>query len=241
MEKSLRPFAGGKEGPVFYFDSTYLLVLIGLALGLWAQYRVKSAYEKYSQVYTQRGLPAQEAVRALLSAQGAEPVTIAPVSGQLTDHYDPKTNTLRLSQGVYDSSSVAAVGIAAHEAGHALQQQQRYPFLALRTAMVPVVNIGSRLSWPIFLAGILFSWEPLMTAGIVLFGAAVLFSLITLPVEFDASRRALAMLSGSGYLTQEEEKGVRAVLTAAALTYVASFISALLQMLRLILLSRRRR
>ena len=141
---------------------------------------------------------------------------------------------------MYHSTSVAALGIAAHEAGHALQKQQHYPFLSLRTALVPVVNIGSSLSWPIFLAGLIFSWEPLMTAGIILFAAVVLFTLITLPVEIDASRRAMAMLSGSGYLTAEEEKGAKSVLTAAALTYVASFVSAMMQLLRLLALSRRR-
>ena len=224
-----------------YWDSTIMLLLPGLILGLWAQFKVKSAYEKYSKVATQRGLPAHEAVRQLLERQGAEPIAIAPVQGLLTDHFDPRTDTLRLSEGVYQSDSVAALGIAAHEAGHALQKQQHYPFLALRTAMVPVVNIGSNLSWPIFLLGLLFSWQPLVTAGIVLFGLAVLFSLVTLPVEFDASRRALAMLSDSGYVTQEEEEGVKAVLSAAAMTYVASFISALLQMIRLISIARRRR
>ena len=141
---------------------------------------------------------------------------------------------------MYQSGSVAALGIAAHEAGHALQKQEKYPFLSLRTLLVPVVNFGSQLAWPIFLAGLIFSWQPLMTAGIVLFGLVVLFSLITLPVEFDASRRAVAMLCGQGYLTQEEEKCVKAVLRAAALTYVASFVSALMQLLRLLALARRR-
>lgn len=224
-----------------YFDSTFLLLLPGLILGLWAQARVKSAFEKYSQVYTRRGLPAQDVVRQLLFARGMSDLAIEAVSGQLTDHFDPGTHTLRLSQGVYGSSSVAAIGVAAHEAGHALQQQENYPLLALRTAAVPTVNIGSRLAWPLFFLGILFSWEPLMYAGIAAFGLAVLFSLITLPVEFDASRRAKLMLADSGYFSEDELQGVRAVLNAAALTYVASFISAFLQMLRLILLSQRRR
>ena len=224
-----------------YFDSTILLLLPGLILGLWAQSRVKSAYAQYSKVFTQRGLPASAAVEELLRLQGVSDIVIQPVAGELTDHFDPKTDTLRLSEGVYGSSSVAAVGIAAHEAGHALQKKDNYPFLALRTFLVPAVNIGSNLAWPIFFLGILFSFEPLMTAGIVCFGLAVLFSLITLPVEFDASRRAMAMLAGSGYLTQEEEKGVKTVLTAAAMTYVASFISALMQLLRLVLISNRRR
>ena len=222
------------------YDLTILFMLPGLLLGLWAQMRVKSAYAKYSRVPTRAGLPANEAVRRLLRQNGAEQITVTETAGELTDHFDPRTDTLRLSQGVYHSTSVAALGIAAHEAGHALQKQQHYPFLSLRTALVPVVNIGSSLSWPIFLAGLIFSWEPLMTAGIILFAAVVLFTLITLPVEIDASRRAMAMLSGSGYLTAEEEKGAKSVLTAAALTYVASFVSAMMQLLRLLALSRRR-
>lgn len=222
------------------YDLTILFMLPGLLLGLWAQMRVKSAYAKYSRVPTRAGLPANEAVCRLLRQNGAEQITVTETAGELTDHFDPRTDTLRLSQGVYHSTSVAALGIAAHEAGHALQKQQHYPFLSLRTALVPVVNIGSSLSWPIFLAGLIFSWEPLMTAGIILFAAVVLFTLITLPVEIDASRRAMAMLSGSGYLTAEEEKGAKSVLTAAALTYVASFVSAMMQLLRLLALSRRR-
>ena len=223
-----------------YFDWTIILVLPGLLLGLWAQARVKSAFEKYGRVRTGRGVPAQELVRQLLSRQGVVDIAIEPTSGALSDHYDPASNTLRLSQGVYGSDSVSAVGVAAHEAGHALQKEQGYPLLSLRTVMVPVVNIGSNLAWPIFFLGIIFSWKPLMYAGIATFAGVVLFSLITLPVEFDASRRANLMLSESGYFTQEELNGVRAVLNAAALTYVASFVSAALQLLRLILIARRR-
>ena len=226
---------------MFYFDPTYLWVLPGLLLGLWAQAKVKSAYQKYSMVPTQRGQSAAQAIRKMLEKEGAGNVIIAPTSGTLTDHYDPRSNTLRLSQGVYDSASVAALGIAAHEAGHALQQKENYPFLALRSMMVPVVNFGSRLAWPIFLVGILSSWQPLMIAGIILFALVVLFSLVTLPVEFDASRRAMRMLTDTGYLTQTEEDGARKVLNAAAMTYVASFVSALLQLLRLLALANRRR
>ena len=224
-----------------YFDWTIVLLLPGLILGLWAQSRVKNAYAEYSRVGTSRGLPAEEVVRELLYRQGADPIAITPVSGNLTDHFDHQTDTLRLSEGVYGSPSVAAIGIAAHEAGHALQKQENYPFLTLRTAAVPVVNIGSRMAWPIFLAGIIFSWQPLMTVGIALFALAVLLSLITLPVEFDASRRANLMLAGSGYFTNAELEGVRKILNAAALTYVASFIGALMQLLRLILIANRRR
>ena len=223
-----------------YWDSTILLLIPGLLLGLWAQARVKSAFEKYSKVPTQRGMSASQAVSRMLSQEGAGHVRIESTQGTLTDHFDPRTDTLRLSQGVYASSSVAALGIAAHEAGHALQKQENYPFLALRTMMVPVVNIGSQLAWPIFFLGIIVSWEPLQIAGIVLFALVVLFSLITLPVEFDASRRAMRMLVSTGYLTQSEEKGARTVLNAAAMTYVASFVSALMQLVRLVLIARRR-
>lgn len=223
-----------------FWDYTMLILIPGLLLGLWAQARVQSAYAKYSRVRTQQGLPAEEVVGQLLRQEGADHVVISRTSGQLTDHFDPRTDTLRLSDGVYGSASVAALGIAAHEAGHALQKQQGYPFLSLRSLMVPAVNIGSTLAWPIFVLGLIFSWEPLVNAGIVLFGLVVLFSLVTLPVEFDASRRAMAMLAGSGYLTQDEQKGVKAVLSAAALTYVASFVSALLQLFRLITIARRR-
>ena len=223
-----------------YLDWTMLLILPGLLLGLWAQARVKSSFEKFSKVRTQRGIPSQELVRQLLSRQGVVDITISPTQGTLSDHYDPSSNTLRLSQGVFGSDSVAAVGIAAHEAGHALQKEQGYSLLSLRSLMVPVVNIGSNLAWPIFVLGIIFSWKPLMYIGIATFAAVVVFSLITLPVEFDASRRANVMLSESGYFTQEELNGVRTVLNAAALTYVASFISTLLQLLRLVLIARRR-
>lgn len=223
-----------------FWDYTMLILIPGLLLGLWAQARVQSAYAKYSRVRTQRGLPAEEVVGQLLRQESADHVVISRTSGQLTDYFDPRTDTLRLSDGVYGSASVAALGIAAHEAGHALQKQQGYPFLSLRSLMVPAVNIGSTLAWPIFVLGLIFSWDPLVNAGIVLFGLVVLFSLVTLPVEFDASRRAMAMLAGSGYLTQDEQKGVKAVLSAAALTYVASFVSALLQLFRLIAIARRR-
>ena len=224
-----------------YFDPTYLLVIPGLILGLWAQAKVKSTYHKYSRIPTGRGQSAAQVVGRLLAQEGAGHVQISRTRGTLTDHYDPRTNTLRLSEGVYDSASVAALGIAAHEAGHALQKQENYPFLALRSMMVPVVNISSHLAWPIFVLGIIVSWPPLMTAGIVLFGLVVLFSLITLPVEFNASRRAMQMLTSCGHLTQAEEEGARKVLNAAAMTYVASFVSAALQLLRLVALANRRR
>ncbi|MBR3107378.1 MAG: zinc metallopeptidase [Clostridia bacterium] len=223
-----------------YLDWTIILILPGLLLGLWAQSRVKNAFEKYSKVHTRIGRASQDLVRELLARQGVVDIAISPTQGTLSDHYDPSSNTLRLSQGVFGSDSVAAVGIAAHEAGHALQKEQGYQLLSLRSLMVPVVNIGSTLAWPIFVLGIIFSFKPLMYVGIAVFAAVVVFSLITLPVEFDASRKANIMLSESGYFTQEELSGVRTVLNAAALTYVASFISTLMQLLRLVLIARRR-
>ena len=220
-----------------------ILMLAALALGLIAQGYVKATYAKYGKIAAQCRLPASAVVEKLLREKGLD-VQVTRTAGTLTDHYDPKKNVLALSEGVYDSGSVAALGIAAHEMGHALQKAQRYPFLALRSAMVPVVGFGSKLAWPIFLVGILASWQPLMYAGIILFGLVVLFSLVTLPVEFDASRRAIALLSDGGIVTADETKGVRAMLRAAALTYVASFVSAAIQLLRLLAIassSRRRR
>lgn len=222
-----------------YYDWTYVLVLIGLALGLGAQLWVKSAFSKYSKVRTRWGWPACKVAAELMQKNGGMGVRVERTSGTLTDHYDPKTETLRLSDSVYDSDSVAALGVAAHEAGHALQKAEGYPLLMFRTAIVPVVNIGSQLAWPIFLGGLIFSFEPLLFIGIVLFGLVVLFSLVTLPVELDASRRALTHLTAGGYITADEAPGVKRVLTAAAMTYVASLISSVLQLLRLILLANR--
>ena len=226
---------------MYLFDPTILLALIGIGIGLWAQYKVKSAYQKYSRVPTAYGRAASDVVRELLFRRYGATIGIAHVSGEMTDYFDPRTDTLSLSDGVYSSSSIAAVGIAAHEAGHAIQKMEGYAPLRLRSVMVPVVNIGSTLSWPLFLLGLFLSFDPLQYAGIALFSLVVFFSLITLPVELDASRRAGNLLAQSGYYSEEELSGVRSVLTAAAMTYVASFISALLQLLRLILLSQRRR
>lgn len=224
--------------PYFYYDWTMILVIPGLLLGLYAQFKVKSTFDRYSRIRTKSGLTAEQAARALLSRGGSANVTISRVNGSLTDHYDPSSKTLRLSDSVYGSDSVAAVGVAAHECGHALQEHDGYGLLKLRTALVPVVNIGSSLYLPIFMAGLLFSWEPLQMVGILCFGLTLLFSLVTLPVEINASRRALGMLDG--VLEAEELRGARAVLSAAALTYLASVISSALQLLRLILISRSR-
>lgn len=224
--------------PYFYYDWTMILVIPGLLLGLYAQFKVKSTFDRYSRIRTKSGLTAEQAARALLSRGGSANVTISRVNGSLTDHYDPRSNTLRLSDTVYGSDSVAAVGVAAHECGHALQEHDGYGLLKLRTALVPVVNIGSGLYLPIFMAGLLFSWEPLQMVGILCFGLTLLFSLVTLPVEINASKRALGMLEG--VLDAEELQGAKAVLSAAALTYLASVISSALQLLRLILISRSR-
>ena len=224
----------------YYFDWTYLLLIPGLLLGLWAQAQVKSTFEHYSKVSTRLGRPAYEAVADLLRRNGDQNVIIQRVSGSLTDHYDPRNETLNLSESVYDSYSVAALGVAAHEAGHAMQKQTNYAPLALRSAAVPVVNIGSSLATPLFVLGLILSWKPLVTIGIVAFSLSGLFALITLPVEFDASRRAVQMLRDGGYVTADELSGVQKVLRAAALTYVASAVTSLLSLLRLVLIARRR-
>ena len=225
---------------MFYWDWTMILVIPGLLLGLWAQMRVSSAFRKYSAVYARSGMSAEDVARSMLNQAGCGNVSIRTVSGNLTDHYDPRNNTLRLSDGVY-GSSVAAIGIAAHECGHAMQQHEGYAPLVLRSALVPVVNLGSNLYFPIFLLGLLFSWEPLIYVGIACFALTLVFSLVTLPVEFNASGRALRVLDQQGYLSSEEMDGARAVLNAAAMTYVAAAISSLLQLVRLLIIARDRR
>ena len=225
----------------YTWDWTMILLVPGLLLGLWAQYKVKSAYAKYRKIGTSRGLTAEQVSRDMLTRDGNGAVAIEPISGELTDNYDPRSNILHLSQGVYGNASIAAIGIAAHECGHAMQDRHEYAPLKLRSAIVPVVNIGSTLYFPIFIAGFIFSWQPLIYVGIACFALTFVFSLVTLPVEFDASKRAVAMLSEGGYVTQEELRGVKAVLDAAALTYVAAAISSLLQLVRLLLISRNNR
>ena len=224
-----------------YFDTWTLLMLLALGLGMFAQSRVKAAYTKYLRVPTQAGISAAQVVDNILRQQGNGNVRIQPIPGTLTDHYDPRNETLGLSEGVFNSSSVAALGIAAHEAGHAMQKKEGYAPLALRGVLVPVVSIGSNLSVPIVIAGLALSIGPLVTVGIVLFAVAVVFALITLPVEFNASARAIKMLTSGGYITGGEEAGVRRVLNAAAMTYVASAIGAVVQLMRLIAISRSRR
>lgn len=226
---------------MFYFDWTYLLIIPGMILGIWAQSKVKSAYAEYSRIPTRLGRSAATVVDELLRRNGNNKVRIGRVNGELTDHYNPSNETLNLSDGVYASNSIAALGIAAHEAGHAMQKHDGYAPLKLRTAIVPAVNICSGLSTPLFFLGLLMSWEPLLTLGIILFAASTVFALVTLPVEFNASSRAVAMLTEGGYVTGEEERGVRKVLQAAALTYVASAVTSLLSLLRLVMIANRRR
>lgn len=224
---------------MFYYDWTMILVIPGLLLGMWAQYKVQSTFSKYEKMLTRYGHTAERVARVVLNQANCEAVEIQPVSGSLTDHYDPRSNVLRLSASVHGSASVAAIGVAAHECGHAMQQKEGYGPLKLRSTMVPIVQFGSNLYFPIFLLGILFSWQPLIYVGIACFSLTLLFSLVTLPVEFNASARAISALAEGGYLAPDELDGARKVLNAAALTYVASAVSSLLQLLRLLLIARR--
>ncbi len=221
----------------YYFDPTYILVLIGAVLCLWAQARVSSTYKKYSRVRSRSGLTGAAAAQKILQMSGIYDVRIEHVRGELTDHYDPANKVLRLSDSVYGSSSIAAIGVAAHECGHAVQHDKGYAPLSIRTALVPVANIGSRAGIPLILLGALLGMNQLLIQiGIWVFALAVLFQVVTLPVEFNASGRALAMLGDYGMLERDETSGCRKVLSAAALTYVAAAASAILQLLRLVLL-----
>ena len=226
----------------FFYDWTYLLLIPALLLSLWAQFRVSSTFNRFSRGRASSGMTATQMAEQLLHAEGVYDVSVERTRGNLTDHYDPKNMVLRLSDSTANSTSVAALGVAAHEAGHVLQHRDGYAALMLRTAAVPVVNIGSNLSWPLFLVGLIVSWEPLVYAGIALFALAVLFAIITLPVEFNASKRALAALEANGYLQPGEEmRGAKKVLSAAAMTYVASAFMAIMQLLRLLAIAGVRR
>ena len=207
-----------------------------LIVSLWAQIKVKTTYQKYSTVHSRSGMTAEVAVRKILDSNGLFNVGITRVPGELTDHYDPRTNTIALSDSVYGSTSVAAIGVAAHEAGHAIQHAVGYGPIKLRTALVPVTNIGSHLSMPLFIIGILLANEYLAYAGIILFSLTVVFQLVTLPTEFNASRRAVKALGGYGYMNDDELKGTKKVLSAAAMTYLAALFVALASLLRLLLI-----
>lgn len=229
-------------GRGFYgFDRTYLLIIIGMLICLAASGVMKSTFSKYSRIQSYSRLTGAQTASRILQFAGISDVRIQPVRGNLTDHYDPRNKTLNLSEAVYGNTSLAAICVAAHECGHAVQHDRSYAPLSIRSAIVPVANLGSTLSWPIFFAGLLFSIPSLLTVGIVLFSAAVLFQLVTLPVELNASRRALTMLQDAGIIRSEEVSGGRKVLTAAAMTYVAALASSILQLLRLIILSGGRR
>lgn len=223
----------------FYWDPTYFLVVIGAVICMIASAKVRTTYNKYARYASASGMTGAQAAEQILHAAGIYDVQIRHVSGSLTDHYDPRNQTLNLSDSVYASRSVAAVGVAAHECGHAIQHQVNYIPLNLRSAIVPVANIGSTLAWPLILIGLLFSGSSsnlFIQLGIVAFSFAVLFQLVTLPVEFNASRRALVMLEDMHILNETELPKTRRVLRAAALTYVAGAAAAILQLLRLIIL-----
>lgn len=221
----------------YYFDPTYLLIIIGVILSLLASARLKSTYAKYSRVRSQTGMTGAQVAERLLHAEGIYDVRIEHIPGNLTDHYSPKEKVLRLSDGVYNSTSVAAIGVAAHECGHAVQHKENYVPLKIRGSMVPAVNIGAQLSWPLIFIGIIFSSADfLIQWGILLFSLTVIFQLVTLPVEFNASSRALTALRRHNILYEEEAKSTRKVLKAAALTYVAAAAASILQLLRLLLL-----
>lgn len=220
----------------FIFDPTFFILIPAIILAVWAQAKVKSAFKKYSAVDARRGVTARDAVRTILDSNGLGSVSVERIQGALTDHYDPKAKVLRLSDSVYGSHSIAAIGVAAHEAGHAIQDARGYTPLRLRNAFVPVAGLGSSLALPLFFIGFLFGTPMLMDAGIIFFSAVLLFHLVTLPVELDASKRALGILSDSGLLARDEIGGARAVLNAAALTYVAATLMSAVQIARLFML-----
>lgn len=228
----------------YYWDPTYILVVIGAVICMIASARVKGTFNKYSQLRSMSGMNGAQVAQRVLQAAGIYDVQVRQVSGSLTDHYDPRTKTVNLSDPVYNATSVAALGVAAHECGHAIQHAKSYAPLSIRSALVPIANFGSMLAWPVILIGLFFNTRSsglIIDIGILLFSAAVLFQLVTLPVEFDASRRALVMLRTQGILADDELRYTRRVLKSAALTYVASAAAAILQLLRIILITNGRR
>lgn len=226
-----------------FFDATYILVLIGVVICMIASARMNATFNRYSKVRSHSGMTGREAAERILMQAGIRDVRVEHVSGNLTDHYDPRSKILRLSDATYSSNSVAAVGVAAHECGHAIQHEKGYAPLAIRGSLVPVANFGSTIAWPLIVIGLVMNSNMsalLLNLGILAFSFAVLFQLVTLPVEFNASGRALKILGNSGILYEDELKSTRKVLTAAALTYVAGATSAILQLLRILLLANRR-
>ena len=221
----------------FYYDSIYWIILIPvLLLSLYAQIQVSSSFRRYSRERNRRGVTGAQAAYAVLKAHGVHDVAIRPCRGELTDHYDPRDNAIYLSEPVYNAATVAAVGVAAHEAGHAVQYAMGYGPVRLRTAIIPVTQFGSKFAFIALMLGLALYSQPMFGLGIILFGATTLFQLVTLPVEFDASARALGTIDGTGLLEEEERQGAKKVLTAAALTYVAALLMSLLQLLRYLLI-----
>jgi len=226
---------------MFFFDSTIIILIPAVILTFYAQYRVKTTYSKYSKILAKNGLSGKETAEELLLRNHLSNIKIEPIEGRLSDHYDPRQKKLALSKEIYYGKSLAAQGIVAHEIGHALQDAKKYFPLSLRSNLVPVANIGSNMAIPLFLIGFIFSFPALMDIGIIAFSLAVLFQLITLPVEFDASKRAVNLLVGANIISDmEETSSIKKVLNAAALTYVAATSVAVFQLLRLILLRNRR-
>lgn len=230
--------------PMFYFDPTYILVIIGVIICLLASARMRSTFQKYARVRSHSGMTGREAAEEVLRRAGIYDVRVERVAGNLTDHYDPRSKVLRLSDATYGSNSIAAVGVAAHECGHAIQHAQGYVPLKIRGSLVPVANLGSAIAWPLILLGLLFTGESsalFLNLGILAFSLAVLFQIVTLPVEFNASKRAIRILGSSGIMYPEEVQDTKKVLSAAALTYVAGAAASVLQLLRIVLLAGRRR
>lgn len=223
----------------YFYDATYILVLIGAVISIIASMNVKSTFSRYSRNNYRTNMTGAQAASEILRAAGITDVRIERVRGNLTDHYSPKEGVLRLSDSVYDVNTVAAVGVAAHECGHAMQYDQDYFPIKIRSVVIPLANIGSSLSWPVILLGLIFGATGLMQIGVLLFSLVVIFQLLTLPVEFDASARALRTLRDRNMLAGRELSGARQVLTAAALTYVAALVTSVLQLLRLVLITRR--
>ena len=227
-----------------YFDPTYVLVLLGVVICMVASAKMNSTFNKYSRIRNHSGMTGRDAAEQILHREGLYDVRIEHISGNLTDHYDPRTKVVRLSDATYNSTSVAALGVAAHECGHAVQHATGYVPLKIRGSLVPVANFGSSIAWPLIILGLFFNGRSsamFINFGILAFSLAVLFQIVTLPVEFNASNRALKILGNSGMLYESEVKDTRKVLTAAALTYVAGAASAILQLLRILLLTNNRR
>lgn len=224
-----------------YYDPTFLLLIPALLFSMWAQFKISSTFSKYNEIGARRGVTAEQVSRVLLDRFGLQNVRVERVPGKLTDHYDPTKKVLRLSDSTSGMSSIAAIGVAAHEVGHAIQDKENYSFLRVRNAIIPVVSIGSAMAMPLFFIGLIMQSLNLLNLGILLFCGVLVFHLVTLPVEFDASARALRVLSDTGLLASDEISGARAVLSAAALTYVAALVMTVLQLIRLLALRNTRR